>query len=109
MKKVTKNKEQIRVDVYTKENCGQCKMTQKLFDHYDIAYFENSISSMSESEIKNLKEQGFGHAPIVSFNYLESGKGYSWSQTGMWSGFNPEAIKKLAVLYGTKHDKTEVK
>lgn len=106
---MTKNKEQIRVDVYTKENCGQCRMTKKLFKHYDIAYFENSISSMSVEEIENLKEQGFGHAPIVSFNYLESSNGYSWSQTGMWSGFNPEAIKKLAVLYGTKHDKTEVK
>jgi len=103
-----KNKEQIRVDIYTKDNCGQCHITKKLLDNYDIAYFENSISSMSESEIDNLKEQGFGHAPIVSFNYLESNNGYSWSQTGMWSGFNPEAIKKLAVLYGTKHDKTEV-
>ena len=104
-----KNKEQIRVDIYTKPNCGQCHITKKLLDNYDIAYFENSIGSMSDKEIDNLKEQGFGRAPIVSFNYLESSNGYSWSQTGMWSGFNPEAIKKLAVLYGTKHDKTEVK
>ncbi|AFU63133.1 glutaredoxin [Lactobacillus phage ATCC 8014-B2] len=104
-----KNKEQIRVDIYTKDNCGQCNMTKKLFKHYDIAYFENSISSMSSDEIDVLKEKGFGHAPIVSFSYLESSNGYSWSQTGMWSGFNPEAIKKLAVIYGAKHDKTEVK
>jgi len=104
-----KNKVLIRVDIYTKDYCSQCKMTKKLFKHYDIAYFENSISSMSTKEIEGLKEQGFGHAPIVSFNYLESSNGYSWSQTGMWSGFNPGAIKKLAVLYGTKHDKTEVK
>ena len=106
---MTKNKEQIRVDVYTKEHCGQCEMTKKLLKRYDIAYFENDISSLSDKEIENLKEKGFGRAPIVSFNYLETGNGYSWSQTGMWAGFNPEAIKKIAVLYGTKRDKTEAK
>lgn len=104
-----KNKKQIRVDIYTKDNCGQCEMTKKLFKHYDISCFENNISSMSDKEIGNLKERGFGRAPIVSFNYLESSNGYSWSQTGMWSGFNPEAIKKLAVLYGSKHDKMKAK
>lgn len=104
---MTKNKEQFRVDVYTKENCGQCKMTKKLFDHYGIAYFENDISSLSESEINNLKEQGFGQAPVVSFNYLETGKNVRWSQTSLWSGFQPDSIKRLAVLYGTKKSKTE--
>ncbi|AVH85629.1 hypothetical protein [Lactobacillus phage Maenad] len=99
---MTKNKEQIRVDIYTKENCGQCRMTKKLLDHYDIAYFEHGISSLSKDEINNLKEQGFARAPIVSFNYLETGKSARWSQTGIWSGFQPDSIKRLAVLYGTK-------
>lgn len=104
-----KNKEQVRVDVYTKEHCGPCRMTKKLFEHYGITYFENDISSLSDKEIESLKEQGFGQAPIVSFNYLETNKGLSWSQTGMWCGFQPESIKKLAVLYGTKKDKMEEK
>ena len=102
---MTKNKEQIRVDIYTKENCGQCRMTKKLLDHYDIAYFETDISALSEDEINNLKEQGFAKAPIVSLNYLETGKSARWSQTGIWSGFQPDNIKRLAVLYGTKRGK----
>ena len=102
---MTNNKEQIRVDVYTKENCGQCRMTKKLLGHYDIAYFEHGISSLSKDEINNLKEQGFAKAPIVSFSYLETVNGASWSQTGIWSGFQPDNIKRLAVLDGTKRGK----
>lgn len=102
---MVKNKKQVRVDLYTKENCGQCRMTKKLLDHYDIAYFETDISALSEDEINNLKDEGFWQAPIVSFRYLETGKSARWSQTGMWGGFQPDAIKKLAVLYGTKRNK----
>ena len=88
--------------VYEKENCSQCRMTLIAMNKHGISPTIAKISDLSEDEIDGLKEKGMGHAPIVVFNYLREDRGVSVSETGLWSGFNPDEIKKLSKLYKEK-------
>ena len=91
--------QKVLTTVYRKDNCSQCRMTLKAMEKYDIHPLIANISDFSDDEIEGLKEKGMGHAPIVTFNYLRQDKGVSISKTGLWSGFQPDEIKKLSKLY----------
>ncbi len=69
--------------VYTKENCVQCDMTKRLMDKMDIEY---TPIQASDTEIDQLREEGFRSFPVVK------------SEADEWGGFRPDLIKNLAVL-----------
>lgn len=91
--------QKVLTTVYRKDNCSQCRMTLKMMEKYDIHPLIANISDLPDDEIEGLKEKGMGHAPIVTFNYLREDKGVSVSETGLWSGFQMDEIKKLSKLY----------
>lgn len=66
--------------VYHKKNCVQCRMTMKELDRNGVAYEAISLEEHPEV-ISELKQKGFGSAPVVSFN------------DQMWAGFQPDKIK----------------
>ncbi len=70
------------VTVYSKNNCVQCKQTKRLMDSLGVSYEEINIEGDIEL-IAQLKEEGFGSAPIVK------------TDEDSWSGFRPDKIKKI--------------
>lgn len=73
------------VRVYTKENCSQCRLTEKLFDRLGVEYVEEDATD--ERNIAAFKALGFLSAPVVVAGL---------SGDDMWAGFQPDRIKELA-------------
>ena len=71
------------VTVYSKNNCVQCKMTNRFFDSNNIAYREINLDEQPEF-IEQVKELGFSAAPIIQ------------TPTEVSPGFQPAKLKKLA-------------
>lgn len=71
-----------KATVYGKPDCKQCEFTTKLMDKEGIPYnyIDISINEAAHQEVKNM---GYASAPVVV------------AESGRWSGFSPDKIKKL--------------
>ena len=65
----------MKLDLFTKNNCVQCKMTKKFLKQHNVEFEEHNISENPEY-IDYLKNKGFQAVPIVN-------------------GFRPDLLKKL--------------
>lgn len=70
------------VQVYTKPNCIQCRMTKQLLASKGVTFKEFNLLDYPE-KIDEFKAQGFMSAPIII------------TDTDCWSGFQPTKINDL--------------
>ena len=70
------------VQVYTKPNCIQCKMTKQLLASKGVTFQEFNLLDYPE-KVDEFKDQGFMSAPIII------------TDTDCWSGFQPTKINDL--------------
>ncbi len=92
-------KTEMRVDVFTKDGCMACRQTKKLLDRYGIPFNEINVEELSDQQLEDMRERGFGRLPVTSYAYSESSDGFFKGTSGGWSGFRPDELKKLAALY----------
>ncbi|SFV40213.1 glutaredoxin-like protein NrdH [Ligilactobacillus acidipiscis] len=71
------------LELYTKNNCIQCKMTKKFLTEHNISFGEKNITETPEY-IDYLKNKGFRSVPV-----LEDGN------QPIINGFRPDLLKKL--------------
>lgn len=72
------------VNIYTKNNCIQCKMTKNLLDKLDIQYNEINIEQ-NPNELEALKKRGVKRMPFIEVKATKEN----------WSGFQPDKIQSL--------------
>lgn len=82
----------MKVTVYEKPACMQCKQTKRKLDKEGVAYEVKSLLDDPDA-VEVLKEQGYASAPGV-FVHGESG-----ILTDCWGGYNPDKLKRLANDY----------
>ena len=75
----------MKITVYTKPSCVQCKMTKKALVNVGIAFDEVDLTA-SAAALSMVKGLGYQQAPVV----VAGGD--------HWSGFRPDKIKALAVV-----------
>lgn len=73
----------MHVTVYAKANCPQCTQTRREMDRLGIAY-EVVDLERDLAQHNRLIAAGYRTAPVVE------------SDTGAWSGYQPECIRGLA-------------
>lgn len=71
------------VTVYTKTNCPQCRMTEKLLDKMHIDYMNINIDE-NDSVRQRLRNKNIKSTPAV----FKGGK-------FLFNGFKPDEIRKL--------------
>lgn len=71
------------ITVYTKENCQQCRMTDKALAKAGIAVEHVSLDEHPEA-LQHVKQLGFMQAPVIE------------TDTDAWAGFRPDKIAALA-------------
>lgn len=76
----------MEVRLYSKEDCGQCTMTEKVLNSENIEY-ETLKMDQDQEALEFVKDLGYLQAPVV---YTEHE-----GQVEHWSGFRPDLIKKL--------------
>jgi len=69
--------------VYTKPNCVQCDATKRYLDRSGIKYDTVDITKEPEA-LEMILGMGFSAAPVVI------------SDSGNWSGFQPDKLNLLA-------------
>lgn len=72
----------VKVTVYDKDNCGECRKTEDLLDELGITY-ETRNMSHDKDALKKVKADGHRKAPAV----------YVGEES--WSGHQPERILAL--------------
>lgn len=75
------------LELYTKDNCIQCKMTKKFLMENNIEFGEHNISNHPEY-IDYLKEKGLRTVPVLEQD-----------NAPIINGFRPDLLKKLAVQW----------
>lgn len=70
------------VVVYDKDNCGECRKTEKYLDELGVSYRTVNVSHDPEA-LAYIKELGFTQAPVVVVG------------EEMWSGHQPRKIESL--------------
>lgn len=76
------------INLYTKDNCVQCKATKRALDRLNIEY--NTIDIAKDDSARDyVLSKGFSQAPVV-----EAGD-------EIFSGFRPDRIKSLAAMSQT--------
>lgn len=73
-----------KVIVYSKNNCIQCKMTEKFLKAHNVKFSERNINQNPEY-VSQLKSAGFMAMPVVK---AEGAKAFS--------GFRPDKLSQLA-------------
>lgn len=71
------------LELYTKNNCIQCKMTKKFLNEHNINFAEKNITETPEY-IDYLKSKGFRSVPVLEDN-----------DQPIINGFRPDLLKKL--------------
>ncbi|GBG95508.1 glutaredoxin [Ligilactobacillus salitolerans] len=71
------------LELYTKNNCIQCKMTKKFLNEHQIEFAEKNINERPEY-IDYLKDKGFRSVPVLENN-----------AEPIVNGFRPDLLKKL--------------
>lgn len=72
------------VEVFSKNNCMQCRMTKKFLKQHKVPFVEHNIDEQPEF-IKTLKSEGFLSTPVVK---TPDGSAFS--------GFRPDKLQALA-------------
>ena len=73
----------MKLELYTKDNCIQCKMTKRFLVEHNISFEEKNLSTSPEY-ITYLKEKGYSSVPVLK----------SDSQPAI-TGFRPDLLKQL--------------
>lgn len=71
------------INVFTRQNCTQCKRTKDLMKAKGIEFNVVDITD-DEKMAESLKKQGYRQLPVVA------------TETETWSGFNPQKIAEVA-------------
>lgn len=71
------------VQVFSKPNCVQCKMTKSLLDNLGVPYQDIDVTK-DETVLARLVKEGKRALPVVE------------TTEDFWMGFNPSKIKALA-------------
>ena len=72
------------VEVFSKNNCIQCKMTKKFLKQHNVDFVEHNIDEQPQFA-NQFKAEGFLAAPVVK---TPNGDAFS--------GFRPDKLKQLA-------------
>ncbi|HFI0039668.1 TPA: glutaredoxin-like protein NrdH [Streptococcus suis] len=70
------------VNIYSKNDCVQCKMSKKFLDQHNVAYTEINLDEQPEY-IEHVKGLGFSAAPVIE------------TENEVFSGFQPAKLKAL--------------
>lgn len=81
----------MEVVVYDKDNCGECRKTEKLLDELGVSYETKNVSHDPDA-LAYIKELGFTQAPVVIVGEEK------------WSGHQPQ---KINALFGSVGDDDE--
>lgn len=76
----------MKITVYEKNDCMQCKQTKRLLDKLEISYDTVNIED-DETALQYVKELGYLAAPVILVT--------DGTNTKHWSGFIPDNIKGL--------------
>ncbi|WP_178195825.1 glutaredoxin-like protein NrdH [Ligilactobacillus sp. Marseille-Q7487] len=71
------------LELYTKDNCIQCKMTKRFLVEHNINFEERNLSTSPEY-INYLKDKGFASVPVLERD-----------SQALISGFRPDLLKQL--------------
>ena len=71
-----------KITIFSKNNCMQCKMTEKLLDKEGADYQEINIDERPEM-IDYVKDLGFSAAPVIKAGDI------------IFSGFQPAKLKEI--------------
>ncbi|ETA74702.1 glutaredoxin-like protein NrdH [Ligilactobacillus equi] len=72
------------LELYTKDNCIQCKMTKNVLQQLNITYTEHNINNEPEY-VDYLKAKGFRSVPVLERD-----------QKPIVAGFRPDLLRGLA-------------
>ncbi|WP_343317522.1 glutaredoxin domain-containing protein [Arthrobacter sp. TMP15] len=73
----------MKVTVYSKPGCQQCKFTCLSLDHAGITYSVVDVTT-NVAALEYVQDLGYSQAPVVVV-----------SEHDHWSGFNPAEIERL--------------
>ncbi|SMS13675.1 redoxin NrdH [Levilactobacillus zymae] len=74
----------MKVTIYSKNNCMQCKMTKRFLTEHNVAFEERNISQNPEY-VTYLKAQGFQSLPVVEATGHKA-----------FLGFRPDQLQQIA-------------
>ena len=74
----------MKVTVYSKNNCMQCKMTKRFLSEHNVEFEEHNISQNPEY-VSYLKDHGFQAVPVVEAPGVPA-----------FYGFRPDQLTKIA-------------
>lgn len=70
------------VKIFTKNNCIQCKFTERMLDEHHIKYDDINLDDHPD-QIDYVKSLGYAATPVVV------------TPNESWSGFQPDKLKTL--------------
>lgn len=73
----------MKLTVFTKNNCIQCKMTKKFLEQHNISFKEKNISQEPQY-IDYLRDHGFQTVPVIEEN-----------NEPVINGFRPDLLRRL--------------
>ena len=85
----------MKVTVYTKRNCVQCRATERALTDAGVSFEEVSLDDTPEA-LQLAKDMGFMQAPVV---VVSRGR-----DVHSWSGFRPDLLGRLAVETGGRRE-----
>lgn len=74
----------MKVTIYSKNNCMQCKMTKRFLTEHNVDFEERNINQNPEY-IAYLKQQGFQAVPVVEVTGHPA-----------FYGFRPDQLQQIA-------------
>ncbi|HIW72374.1 MAG TPA: glutaredoxin-like protein NrdH [Candidatus Levilactobacillus faecigallinarum] len=74
----------MKVTIYSKNNCMQCKMTKRFLTEHNVDFEERNINQNPEY-VTYLKEQGFQSLPVVEAAGHKA-----------FFGFRPDQLQQIA-------------
>ena len=91
------------IEVYTKDNCAQCRMTIKALQSAGVAYkLRDATEELNMSYIT--EELGHRAAPVVTI----TGSAAENGEFQDWSGFQPDRVKAVAERMQSEESDTSV-
>lgn len=81
----------MKIQIYTKTDCVQCKMTKNLMEKCGLEFEEINLDDPT-LKVFDLVNRGIKTLPVISVNDFER----------YWTGFKPDNIKKLEVAKNEK-------
>lgn len=80
----------MKITVWSKPNCVQCKAVYRAFDQAGVAYEEENLPDFPE-KLEEFKAAGFLGAPVVVAEHFTT-----------FAGFDPDEVKRvIARVKGT--------